>query len=903
WTMDPDYVQSVWWSLKELHRRGLLAEDFKIVPWCPRCETPLSDHEVAMGYAQVTDPSVFVRFTVTEGDLQDTHLVGWTTTPWTLISNTGLAVHPDERYAVVERDGERLVVAEARREQVLGEEAVVVETLPGERLVGLRYAPLFDTVAGEGTHRVVGADFVSMEDGTGIVHLSPAFGAEDLEIGRREGWPVVNLVDDRGRFTDEAPELVRGRFIKEADPGITADLESQGLLVSSGTLEHTYPLCWRCSTPLIYYARTSWYVLTTRRKADLLAANEKVGWYPEHIKHGRYGNWLENNVDWALSRARYWGTPLPVWRCGEGHDTVVGSLRELSELAGRDVTSVDPHRPDIDEVTIPCPECGGEARRIPDVIDAWYDSGAMPFAQWGYHPDLGRGEEVFERRFPADFICEAVDQTRGWFYSLMAEGVLLFGESAYRNCLVLGLIVDKDGRKMSKSLGNVIDPWTIVDAEGADALRWYLFTAGPAWQTRRIFPEAVRETLRRFLLTVWNTYAFFVTYATIDDVDPTADPPPRAERPVLDRWILSRLHATIRAAREGLEGFDATSAARAIDAFVDDLSNWYVRRARRRFWDPAGPDDDRDKAAAFATLYECLATMATLLAPFTPFVSEELHQNLVRGTEPEAPESVHLADYPEADPEAIDPALEEAMALARTAASLGRAARTEAKARVRQPLRRAVVHVPGDPEALRPLLHIVAEELNVKEVELASTAEELSGWTAKPSFRELGPRLGKRVQEVAAGLEGDDGTLAGRLAAGETVELPLPSGPVELAPGDVELRRRTREGWGVASEGGVTVALDLDLDESLRLEGLAREVVRAVQDARKAAGLEVADRIELGLSAAGDVGRAIEAHARWIEGEVLAVRTSGAGDLPDGHRASVQVEGEPIEIALRRAGG
>ncbi|HUG88500.1 MAG TPA: isoleucine--tRNA ligase [Actinomycetota bacterium] len=899
-TMDPDYVQSVWWSLKELHRKDLLAEDFKIVPWCPRCETSLSDHEVSMGYTQVTDPSVFVRFTVTEGDLEGAHLVGWTTTPWTLISNTGVAVHPDEEYAVVERDGERLVLAEGRREELLGEDAAPVERLPGARLVGLRYAPLFDTVEGEGVYRVVGADFVSMDDGSGIVHLSPAFGAEDLEIGRREGWPVLNPVDDRGRFTDAAPGFVRERFVKDADPDIVADLEARGLLVRAGTIEHTYPLCWRCSTPLIYYARTSWYVLTTRRKADLLAANENVGWYPDHIKHGRYGNWLENNVDWALSRARYWGTPLPVWRCDEGHDTVVGSLEELSRLAGRDVTSVDPHRPDIDEVEIACPDCGGEARRLPDVIDAWYDSGAMPFAQWGYHPDLGRGQEMFERRYPADFICEAVDQTRGWFYSLMAEGVLLFDESAYRNCLVLGLIVDKDGRKMSKSLGNVIDPWTIIGSEGADALRWYLFTAGPAWQTRRVFPEAVRETLRRFLLTLWNTYSFFVTYATIDDVDPAADPVPPGERPVLDRWIRSRLHGTIRAAREGLEGFDATAAARAIDGLVDDLSNWYVRRARRRFWDPAGPDDDRDKAAAFATLHECLTTIATLLAPFTPFVAEELHQNLVAGTDPAAPESVHLADYPEAHEEALDPGLEESMSLARAAASLGRAARTEAGVRVRQPLARAVVHLPGDGSALTPLLDLVSEELNVKEVDLTSSAEELSGWRAKPSFRELGPKLGPRVQEVAAALEADDGSLAGALASGETVQVELPSGPVELATGDVELRRQTREGWGVASEGGVTVALDLELTEALRLEGLAREVVRAVQDARKGAGLDVADRIDLALRASGDLERAIEAHEGWIRGEVLAV---SLGDpRADGQRSSVEIEGAPVEIWLRRAG-
>ncbi len=909
WTMTPEYVESVWWSLRRLHEGGLLFEDDKIVPWCPRCETALSDHEVALGYTTVEDPSVFVKFTVTSdphhGDeLVGAHLVGWTTTPWTLISNTGLAVHPAERYALVEHGGDRYVVAEALREQALGGEGRAGPAFEGARLEGVTYERLFDTVEGDSAHRVVTGDFVSVVEGSGVVHLAPAFGAEDLEIGRREGWPVFNPVDDRGRFTDLAPEFVRGRFIKDADPDIVADLRARELLVSAGTIAHTYPLCWRCDTPLIYYARTSWYVRTTARKAELLAANDRVGWYPDHIRRGRYGNWLENNVDWALSRARYWGTPLPVWRCEEGHDTVVGSLAELSDHAGRDVTHVDPHRPDIDGVVIGCPACGSEARRIPDVIDAWYDSGAMPFAQWGYHPDLGRGRETFEARFPADFICEAVDQTRGWFYSLMAEGVLLFGESAYRNCVVLGLIVDEEGRKMSKSLGNVLDPWAVVDVQGADALRWYLFTAGPPWSDRRVFPGAVQEALRRFLLTLWHTYAFFVTYASIDAFDPGEHDVPAPDRPPLDRWARSRLHGTVRAARDGLEAYDATGAARAIEAFVDDLSNWYVRRSRRRFWDPAGVADARDKASAYLTLHECLGTLAAILAPFTPFVAEELHRNLVAGMDPEAPESVHLADYPQADESLLDPALEEAMAAARQVVSLGRAARTEAKVRVRQPLSRAVVHVPGDPARLEPLLDLIAEELNVKRVEFAGTAEELAGWRARPNFRLLGPRLGRRVQEVAAALRDDDGSAAGSLAAGEAVTLDLPSGAVEVGPNDVELARETRAGWGLGSAGGVTVGLDLDVTRALRLEGLAREVVHAVQGARKAAGLQVTDRIDLAVAGAGEVGEALAAHGDWIRGEVLAVGLeSTARGWSPAHRESVVVDGVPVEIALRPAGG
>jgi len=898
-TMDTPYIESVWWSLKTLHGEGLLGEDFKIVPWCPRCETTLSDHEVALGYTQVTDPSVFVKFTIREAydpDLIGAHLIGWTTTPWTLISNTGLAVHPEETYVKVRRDDEWYVLAKASVERVFGETLPAKHTFKGKALTSGKptlYEPLFDTVEGENVHRVVAGAFVSSDEGSGVVHLAPAFGADDMEIGRREGWPVFNPVDDRGRFTDLAPELVRGRFIKEADPDITEDLRKRGLLVGEGTIEHTYPLCWRCGTPLIYYARTSWYVRTTQRKEELLAANERVGWHPAHIKSGRMGNWLENNVDWALSRARYWGTPLPVWRCANEHDTVIGSLAELSELAGRDVTGVDPHRPAIDEVTLPCPSCGEEARRLPDVIDTWYDSGAMPFAQWHYQPELGRGEELFAKRFPADFITEGVDQTRGWFYSLLAEGVLLHGEPAYRNCLVLGLIVDEDGRKMSKSVGNVLDPWSVLDESGADALRWYLFTAGPPWQTRRVSPGVVRETLRRFLLTLWNTYAFFVTYAGIDGFDPaTAPEVPAAERPAIDRWVLSRLHSTVRAVREKMESFDATHAARAIDGLVDDLSNWYVRRSRRRFWDPAGVTGSADKAAAMRTLHECLTTIATALAPFTPFIAEELYQNLDRSRA-----SVHLADYPEADEALIDPALETAMAEARQIASLGRAARTEAKVRVRQPLARAAAHLPGEPGHLDPLVGLIAEELNVKEVAFATSAEELAGWRAKPAFKVLGPRLGPRVREVAAALEADDGTLAAALAGGERVSV---AGDVDLSPDDVELRRDTKEGWGVAGEGGITVALDLDLTEDLRLEGLAREVVRAVQDARKAAGLEVSDRIVLSIAATAEVARAVESHADWISGEVLAQVLEDAP--PEGaHRERVEIEGAEVEISLAKS--
>ena len=909
WTMNTEYVESVWWSLKELHRRGLLFEDHKSVAYCPRCGTALSDHEVALGYATVTDPSVFVEFPVTEAnsrpELEGAALVAWTTTPWTLLANLGLAVAPDEPYVVVELDGRRLVVAARLRAAVLGEEGRDLATLTGRDLAGTRYSPPYQNLQGD-VHRVVTADFVAMDEGTGIVHIAPGFGAEDLELGRREGWPAYKPLDDFGLFTDETPvEWVRGKFVKDADPEITEDLRVRGLLLRAEVYEHTYPLCWRCDTPLLYVARTSWYVRTTAKKQRLLEVNESVNWFPAHIKHGRYGDWLENNVDWALSRERYWGTPLPVWRCGRKHVTVVGSLGELSDLASRDVTGVDPHRPAIDDVTFPCPECGEEARRVPEVIDTWYDSGAMPFAQWGYHPELGRGIEPFEKRFPADFIAEAIDQTRGWFYSLMAEATLLFDTTAYRNVVCLGHVVDREGRKMSKSLGNVIDPWTVLDGQGADALRWFFLTSGSPWSPRRVYPEAVDDVVRRFLLTLWNVYAFYVTYANADGFDPGEHDVPVPDRPLLDRWVVSQLHGTIAEARAGLDGYDATGAGRRIARFVDDLSNWYVRRARRRFWDPSAPAASGDKAAAFLTLHECLVTVATLLAPFTPFVVEEIWGNLAAGRQGR-PESVHLSDYPLAVPELVQERLDEAMAAAREIVELGRRIRNDSRVKVRQPLAEAVVHYPGDHTALEPLLGLVAEELNVKRVEFAESSEELGRWRARPNYRVLGPKLGTVVKEVAEALDRDPGEAASRLARGESVRVATRSGgEVELGPDDVDLQQETREGWGVQAAGGLTVALDLEVTPALRREGLARDVVRLVQDARKAAGLDVSDRIELVLEGTPAVEEAVREHEGWIAGEVLAarIRRGAADGWPEAHRERGELDGEPVTIALRKVAG
>ena len=766
-TMDTQYVESVWWSLKQLHRRGLLAEDDKVTAYCPRCGTALSDAEVAMGYEDVEDPSLFVMFPVvasSESAFDGMNMVVWTTTPWTLPSNTGAAVAAEATYVAARVGDQVLIVAQALCEKVLGETAVILRAFPGSELVGSVYAPPYANV--EGAHTVVAAPFVSTDDGSGIVHLAPAFGADDLAVGRAQGWPVFKPVADDGTFTEAAPVFVRGMFVKDADPLIIEDLRTRGILLSESKYAHAYPFCWRCKTPLLYYARSSWYVRTTAVRERLLEVNDSVNWYPEHIRHGRYGNWLENNVDWALSRERYWGTPLPIWRCDSGHATPVGSLSELSELAGRDVTDVDPHRPAIDEVSISCPDCGGQARRVPEVIDAWYDSGAMPFAQWGYHPELGRGIEEFERSFPADFISEAIDQTRGWFYTLMAEGVLHFDSTTYRNVVCLGHIVAADGRKMSKSLGNVFDPFEALDRQGADVLRWFMLTSGSPWEPRRIGHEVLDEVVRRFFLTLRNVYSFFVTYANAADFDPaTSSAPALHERSLMDRWISSRLAGLAREVTERLDQYDATTAGRRIEAFVDDLSNWYVRRCRRRFWNPGG-EGGADAEAAFRTLYECLVTLSGLLAPFTPFVAEEMWRNLAAGRAGR-PDSVHLSDFPEVHEASIDPGLDEAGAMARKIVELGRRVRVDTKTRTRQPLSEAVVHLAGRRGQLDDLLDVIADELNVKSVRFADSAEAFGTWRAKPDFRVLGPRLGPRVKAVAAALSDDDGTLAGSLARAE----------------------------------------------------------------------------------------------------------------------------------------
>jgi isoleucyl-tRNA synthetase len=894
WTMDPDYIESVWWSVRRLWDAGLVYEADKVVPYCPRDGTTLSSHEVALGYEEVDDPSAYVRLPLV--DEPGTSLLVWTTTPWTLAANQAAAIGPDIPYAVVALDGERLVVAEPLVERVLGEGARVVARLGAAELAGRAYEPPFPYVPG--VHRVVVAPFVSTDEGTGIVHIAPAFGEDDLQVARDEGLPTPNPVDRQGRFTADVP-LVAGRFVKDADEDLLLDLAARGRLLRLVSHRHAYPHCWRCGTPLIYYAKPSWYIRTTARRERMLELNSRIAWYPEHVRDGRFGRWLESNVDWAVSRERYWGTPLPLWRCGScGRVDAVGSFAELRERATAALPEpFDPHRPGVDDVVLRC-ACGGDERRVPEVMDAWYDSGAMPFAQ-NHHPfgDGGRLE-----RFPADFICEAQDQTRGWFYSLLAESTLLFDTAAYRNVVCLGHILDAHGQKMSKSRGNVIEPDEVLGRQGADPFRWYLLTAQSPGESFRFSLEAVDEAMRRFLLTLWNTYAFFVTYAALPDGwTPGGDDPPPPARPALDRWALSRLDGVVAEVTSRLEAYDATGAGRAVEGLVDDLSNWYVRRSRRRFW---RSDDAGDRRAAFATLHECLATIALLVAPFCPFVAEELHGNLVADQVPGAPESVHLADW-RAPGGRVDASLERAMAAVRELASLGHAARSESRIKVRQPLREAVVACPPEvAAAMDGLGPLIADELNVRSVRFVTDPGELVEVAVKPNYRTLGPRFGPSMPAAAAAVAALDAPSAVRaLDAGEPVVVSVDGRREELGADDLVREARPSAGYAVAQEGPLAVGLATALTRELRREGLARDVIHAVQGARRAAGLRVEERIRLHLDGSGALREAIEEHRERIAGETLALElTVGHGAPFAGlrHEEAV-VDGEPLALRLERA--
>jgi isoleucyl-tRNA synthetase len=906
WTMTPEYVETVWWLLKQIWDKGLLEEDFKVVPYCPRCETALSNHEQHMtgAYQTVVDPSVYVRLPLE--DEPDTSLLVWTTTPWTLLSNLAAAVGPDIDYAKVKDpgvDGRYLVLARERVETLLGEGVEIVAEFPGRDLIDRRYVPPYEFVPTSGrAHTVRPGDFVTTEDGTGIVHLAP-YGEDDMVVAKRDDLPVVQMIDGTGSVVDGGGKFA-GLWLKDADELIVQDLSEKGKLFLFQSYEHAYPHCWRCDTPLLYFARKDWYIRTSQIRTELQASNEETNWQPPTVKYGRFGDWLANNVDWSLSRDRYWGTPLPVWRCEEQHAVCVGSFAELGELAGRDLNAdpaspFDPHRPYVDAVEFPCPTCGNPARRVTSVIDAWFDSGAMPFGQWHYPFE---NEDVFERRFPADFISEAIDQTRGWFYSLLAIATLVRGQNSYRNCVCLGLIVDAEGRKMSKSLGNVIDPWTVCNQQGADALRWYMLSAGAPWSARRVGPQTIEESLRRFHLTLWNTYSFWVTYASLERFDPSEVAIPVSERSELDRWILAELDDTVRVLTESLEAFDPTTGGKRLDLLIDDLSNWYVRRSRRRFWKSSA---DADTRAAFLTLWECLVTIAQLSAPYTPFLSDEIYTNITAPIR-DAPPSVHMSDWPQPKNERQDDALRRRIGLARRLVGLGRAARTEAKARIRQPLGKAFVIVPPAEQAdFESISDDFSQELNVKDAVLAENLGDYVTYEVKPNFKTLGPRFGKDVGTIAAALKKQDAASIA-VAADTDGEIRLQVGDREitLSRDDMDIRIQQKTKFHVATEGPYAVALDLELTPELIAEGTAREIVRAVQDLRKTSGLAVEDRIELWLKpSTEDASAASSVHESYISAEVLSTSTHLGEDPPeDVFRASVETDQGVVEIGLRKAG-
>lgn len=905
-TYRDEYIESVWWILRSLWDKNLLYQGYKVVPYCPRCGTPLSDHEVALGYREAEDPSVFVRLPLV--DTPGVSLLVWTTTPWTLPGNVAVAAHPEVDYVTVERElpeggSEKLILADALVEKVFGDEPVkVVDRYKGKKLKGKKYQPLFTFMPPDKpAYYVVLEEYVTTEDGTGLVHTAPAFGAEDMLAAQHYNLPVLMTVGDDGGFLPEIRPW-SGQFVKEADPFITEDLERRGLLFRSGRYQHTYPFCWRCDTPLLYYARRTWYIRTSQYRDQLVALNQKINWVPEHIKNGRFGNWLENNIDWALGRERYWGTPLPVWQCSAcGHQLAVGSREELSELTGRDLSTLDLHRPYVDEIEFACPMCNSPARRVPELIDVWFDSGAMPYAQWHYPFE---NVDMFQRQYPADYICEAVDQTRGWFYSLHAIGTMLFESETFKNVICLGLILDSDGYKMSKSRGNIVDPWDVLNAHGADAFRWYLYTASPPGQERRFSVDLVGEVVRNFTLTLWNVYSFFVTYANLDRWTPASKAAEGAndldEGAALDRWLRSELHSLVRDVTAALEAYDVTGATRPLQVFVDNLSKWYLRRSRRRFWKSGA---DADKQSAYATLYEVLLTLSKLLAPTMPFLAEELYQNLARSVDPGAAESVHLADWPAYDPAAIDERLNRDMELAMKLASLGHASRNQAQIKVRQPLAEVAFSVSNQDEAqaLQAYAGLLMDELNVKKVSLLGSAGEAVSYCLKPLPKQLGQKYKGLFPKVSQAILALDASVAGpALLSGASVRASVEGIALEIQPDEVEVRAEARQGLVVASEGAYLAALHTELTPELVEEGLAREFVRRVQDLRKQAEFDISDRIRLYLEASPALEAAIRKQQGYVLGETLTVEWLES--WPEGGASSeAEFDGERVSFTIVKA--
>ena len=863
WTMSPEYVESVWWSLKEIWKKGLLVQDHRVAPYCPRCGTGLSDHELSQGYETVTDPSVYVRFPVTNGKLKELNasFLVWTTTPWTLISNTAVAVNAEVDYVVVkvtkDESSEVLVVAEALLSKLDGE-TEILNRYKGAELERINYQRPFEVVDIPNSHFIVLADYVTTDDGSGLVHQAPAFGADDLKTCRAYNLPTINPVTPDGHF-EVGLTLVGGLFFKEADKPIVKDLKQRGLLYKHQPYEHQYPHCWRCHTALIYYAQPSWYIRTTSIKDALIRENQKTDWHPETIKTGRYGDWLNNNIDWALSRNRYWGTPLPIWRCENKHEIAIGSLKELGTLAGQELSNLDPHRPFVDDIKLPCAECGSEMVRVPEVIDCWYDSGAMPFAQWGYPHKPGSAEK-FQNSYPADFICEAIDQTRGWFYTLMTIGTLVFDQSSYKTVLCLGHILDKDGRKMSKHLGNVLEPMALMDQHGADAVRWFMLAAGSPWAARRVGHDAIQEVVRKTLLTYWNTISFMSLYARASEFD-LSQAPKQITRPIMDRWILSELQILIREVDKAYADFDSQTSGRLIATFIDDLSNWYVRRSRRRFWD--------GDPAALATLHECIKTLTQLMSPMVPFITEHVWQELIKPVESDSAASVHLTSWPVVNQQLIDEKLRDQVDLTRRIVELGRAARAESSVKIRQPLGRALIAASGWANLPSDMRDQIADELNVLELEdIANASGDLVSVSVKANFRSLGERYGKTVQEIAKSIMAADAAkLVDEVRSKGSADL----GGYEVRLEDLVITEQPMSGWSVASNNGESVALDLTLTQALIDAGNVREVIRALQEGRKSAGFDISDRIIVTWNANSEVAPAVIEMIDHIKREVLAV--------------------------------
>ena len=893
-TYENDYIESVWWALNEIWKKGLLYKGHKVVPYCPRCGTPLSSHEVAQGYKDVKERSAMVKFAAK--DEENTYFLAWTTTPWTLPSNLGLVVNPEVDYVKVSYEGQNLIMAEALMESVFANkegERTVVERFKGKALEHREYEPLYPFAKNlrKKAFFVMCDGYVTTSDGTGIVHTAPAFGEDDARVCRAYDMPFVQFVDAKGNMTEETDWA--GVFVKDADPLILDDLKKSGKLFKAPKFEHSYPHCWRCDTPLIYYARESWFINMTSVKEKLIDNNNTVNWIPESIGKGRFGEWLEHVQDWGISRNRYWGTPLNVWECSCGHQHSIGSIAELKSMSGNCPEDIELHRPYIDAVTIKCPECGGEMKRVPEVIDCWFDSGSMPFAQWHYPFE---NKEIFEKRYPADFISEAVDQTRGWFYSLLAISTLLFDNSSYKNVIVLGHVQDKDGKKMSKSKGNAVDPMDALRKHGADAIRWYFYENSAPWLPNRFHDDAVQEGQRKFMGTLWNTYAFYVLYANIDNFDATKYQLEYDKLSVMDKWVLSRLNTLIKAVDSNLANYKVTETAKVLQDFVDELSNWYVRRSRERFW---GNTLTQDKINAYMTLYTALTTVVKLAAPMVPFITESIYRNLVCSVDEGAPISVHLCDFPVADEAFIDAELEAEMELVLQIVVLGRAARNASNIKNRQPI--GSMYVKADRELDEFFKEIVASELNLKKVEFKADMEEYLSYSFKPQFKVLGPKVGKQIGEVKAALAAINGHAAkAELESTGKLVLELKSGTVELIAEDVDITMSQTEGFATQRYGSVTIALETTLSNELIEEGFVREIISKLQTMRKENGFQVTDRISVFAAGNDKLTDIMSRNEDFIKKIVLGDSISyGATDVAGGFVKEWNINGENITLAIK----